>query len=376
MTTNRIFLLLLLPLLLLTSCQPARQEGTDKEGDTVALHYARNLQMVEHEHYTLATLRNPWDTTQVLHRYALVDRNEAHLPTLADATTIVRVPLQRAAVFCAVHSALLCELGVLDAIGGVTDSEYLTLSAVQHRLHDGSIADLGSSMAPNLERVMELSPDALMPSPFQNSGGYGRLERLGIPIIECADYMEVSPLARAEWIKFYGRLFGVGERADSLYAEVESQYHELKSATEHVGKRPRLMAEKLVGGTWYTPGGQSTMGILYTDAGAHYLWADSPASGSLSLSLEHIMERALDADVWLIKYHSDHELSYDELANEHSAYKQFRPFREQHIYGCNTGKVRFFEETPFHPERLLRNLINILHPELHVSDSHPYFHAL
>lgn len=368
---SKLFFLLLS--LLFTSCQLSHQSSTGHEGDTVTLRYARHLQMVEYDSYTMATLRNPWDTTLVLHRYALVDRNKEHQPPVPEGTTLVRVPLQRAAVFTSVHCALLCELGVQVAIGGVTDSEYIKLPQVQRALSDGSIVDLGNGMEPNLERVMQLSPDALMPSPFQNSGGYGRLERIGIPIIECADYMEVSPLARAEWMKFYGRLFGVRERADSLFAEVERQYNSLKATAQNVSHRPRLMVEKMVGGAWYTPGGQSTQGMLYNDAGAHYLWSDTPESGSLSLSLEHVMERALDADIWLLKYHSDATLSYEALASEHPSYAQFRPFRQRRVYGCNTSQALFYEETPFHPERLLRHLLHIFHPELSVSDENAYF---
>ena len=70
-------------------------------------------------------------------------------------------------------------------------------------------------MKPDIERIIDLRADAILLSPFENSGGYGRLEQIGVPIIECADYMETSALGRAEWMKFYGLLYGKEHEADS-----------------------------------------------------------------------------------------------------------------------------------------------------------------
>lgn len=341
-----------------------------EEGDTLHLSYAHNLTLIEHEGWTMAELRNPWDTTKVLHRYALVEHEDINLP--ADLT-VVHVPLRHAAVFTSVHCALLHELGMDSSIGGVCDAAYIQLPTIQKALKEGRIMDLGNAMEPNLERVMQLQPDALMPSPFQNSGGYGRLERIGIPIIECADYMEVSPLARAEWMRFYGRLFGAGEKADSLFACIEERYLTLKKKAESVNHRPRLMAEQLSGNTWYTPGGQSTMGILYRDAGTDYVWADTPESGSLSMSIEAMMERALEADVWILKYNGSSPLSYTQLTDDNPLYARFRPFKTRMIFACNTLSVPLYEEIPFHPDRLLADLLHIFHPELNIIADHTYF---
>ena len=74
------------------------------------------------------------------------------------------------------------------------------------------IVDCGNGMNPDIEKIIDLRPDAIMLSPFENSGGYGRVGKLGVPVIECADYMETSPLGRAEWLRFYGLLVGQEQR--------------------------------------------------------------------------------------------------------------------------------------------------------------------
>ena len=343
--------------LLLCSCKESGNASfsSDETGDTLEMRYARNIKLIQYKDSFVAILRNPWDTTKTLNRYAITK------------------PLKKAAVFTSVLCSLMEELGVESSIGGVTEVEYIGVDYVLKGVKEGRIADLGNSMEPNLERIMELEPDALMPSPFQDSGGYGRLERLGIPIIECADYMEVSPLARAEWMRFYGRLFGVGDKADSLFLAVEKEYLSLKEKAEAVEKRPTLLAESLSGASWYTPGGNSTMGILYKDAGADYIWKDTKESGSLPLSIERVLEKGLDADVWIMKYNADDTLSYREFSEENAAYSRFKAFQNHHVYGCNLMASRFYEETPYHPERLLENLLQIFHPELSISPKKLYF---
>lgn len=373
------FLAILLSGLALLSCQ-THTGGKNDGGDTLELRYARNLLMVQYADGLDVQLRNPWDTTRTLHRYWLTEIGTA---SPFPGSTTVNIPLHRAGVFTAVHASLIYELGCLDAIAGICEPEYIHNDLILQRMardgqagegqEPGTITDLGSGMNPNLERIMQVNADAVMPSPFQDNGGYGRLESIGIPIIECADYMEVSPLARTEWIRFYGRLFGVADRADSLFGRVEKEYLAIRKQTEGMTHRPTLMVDRPYSGTWYTPGGQSTMGILYRDAGAEYLWADTHESGSLSLSPEYILERAIDADIWLLKYNQDGEMTYDQLRSDLPLATQFKAFRKQNIYACNTHDIPFYEDTPFHPERLLADLLQIFHPELSVSAKYSYF---
>ena len=181
----------MLAVLLFSACGRGSKTASflGEGGDTLDLKYAENLKIVSYDDYRVATLRNPWDTLEILHTYVLVGRDEP-LPDSLPQGTVVRVPLQKAVIYSSVHCGLMEELGALSAVGGVCDLRYIDLPYVKEGCRTGRIADLGSGMNPDIEKLMALHPDAVMLSPFENSGGYGRLGKLDIPIIECADYME------------------------------------------------------------------------------------------------------------------------------------------------------------------------------------------
>jgi len=339
---------------------------SQEAGDTVAFKYTTLLTVVHHQDYTEATLKNPWKEGMTLHRYLLVPAN-GELPKELPEGTVVRTPLSRSVIFTTVHCAMLMSLGKEDCISGVADLKYIKIPWIQEQVKAGRIMDVGEGMSPVVEKIIDQRPDALFLSPFENSGGYGRLEEIGIPIVECAEYMETSPLARAEWLRFYGMLFGCEAEADSLFAVVDSSYNALKDLvrSQETGdrKQPNVIVDKVTGSVWYVPGGNSTLGQLISDAGGLYPWASDDHSGSVSLPFEAVLEKAGEADIWLFRYSSDHDISYQELLSEHHGYNQFRAFRHHQVYGCNVERSLFYEESPFRPDWLLNDFIRILHPE-------------
>ena len=343
-------------LLSLAGCQKRGVGGVDSlEGDTIEMKYATLLTMVRHGERVEVTIRNPWDTTKVLQQFW------------------VDSVCRRAAVYSSVHCCLVEELGGIDQLAGVMDGKYIMHEEVQQRLRDGRMRDFGEGMQPNVEAVIEAGVDLLMSSPMENGGGYGRLERLGIPILECADYMEASPLARAEWMKLYGILFGQEQRADSLFRLVEQRYLALREQAAGVSHKPLVVAEMPYGGHWDVPSGGSTTGILYKDAGARYAFADVEGGGSKSLSVEATFEKAQAADLWMIKYHAPEALTKEALANDVPLTAHIKAYKEDRVYGCNTQYKTYYEDTPFHPDRVLADLIRIIHPELGVKSEYQYF---
>jgi iron complex transport system substrate-binding protein len=356
--------LLCLALLFLSACQGGKQGMVSSEtGDTLSLHYAENLTLVTYPDYTIATLRNPWDTLKTLHTYILVPK-EKPLPEQLPEGTVVRTPLSKSVIYSSVHCSLIDKLGAFKSIGGVCDLKYIKLPSVQEACKNGVIADCGDGMNPDMERIIDLHPDAILLSPFENSGGYGRIGKLNIPIIECADYMETSALGRAEWMRFYGMLFGAASQADSLFAEVDSCYQQLKRRAAFSSVSLSIVSELKSSSAWYVPGGRSTIGKLFRDACGRYAFADDAHSGSIPLSFETVFDKAGDSDVWTIKYNRDHDMTYSDLQADYTGYTGFKAFKERNIYGCNTAKVPFYEETPFRPDYLLSDLIQILHPEM------------
>ncbi len=351
--------------LLLSACGGgSKTSSLQAEGDTVRMKYSSLLQIVKHADYTVVTIRNPWDTLKVLHTYLLADR-EKPLPEHLPEGTIVRTPLQKSVIYSSVHCSLWSELDELKGIGGVCGLEYIKLPQIQEGCRNGSIVNVGNSMNPDIERIIDLRPDAILLSPFENSGGYGRVGKLNIPIIECADYMETSALGRAEWMRLYGLLLGKEAQADSLFAGIEKEYLTLTQQVKSQNlKRPTVISEMKNSSAWYIPGGNSTMGRLFQDAGADYVFAYLSNNGSVPLAFETVFDRGGNADIWLIKYNQPQDKTYSELERDYAPYARFKAFQDRKVYGCNTNHVPFYEESPFHPELLLKDLIKIFHPEL------------
>ena len=366
---------LIVTLVLLSSACGGRSKTSSVNGaasDTLVFKYAENITVVRHAEYIEVALRNPWDTLKTLHTYYLVNKHQPTPDHLSEGT-LVPIPLEKSLVYSSVHCSLLNDLQTLKTVAGVCDRSYIRIPAIQKGCNNGTIIDCGSSLNPNIERIIDFAPDAILLSPFENSGGYGRIEKLDIPIIECADYMETSPLGRAEWMRFFGMLTGKEQVADSLFAEIEKEYVSLKQQAARCSNnktadspvnRPSVITEMKMGSAWYVPGGKSTVARLLQDAGANYLFADNTSSGSVPLSFETVFDKGQHADFWLIKYNQQTDKKYAEIAADYAPYQHFDAWKEQRIYGCNTSKVNFYEESPFHPERLLKDLIKIFHPEL------------
>lgn len=361
---HTILLLAAATALLFPACSGGgRAARTVMGGDTLHLKYAENITIVEYDNYTMVTLRNPWDTLRTLHTYILTDRNRPE-PDYLPAGTVIPVPVQRGVFFSSVHCSLVDQLGAGSCIKGVCDRSYIKLPSVIEGCRNGSIADLGSGLAPDMEKFIDLAPEAVFPSPFENSGGYGRLEKIGTAIVECADYMETSALGRAEWMRFYGRLVGKAAQADSLFRCVEQEYLALKKLAAEAKHRPTVISELKFGASWFTACGRSTMGRIMADAGADYVFAYLNGSGSVPLSFETVFDRGSDADIWIVKYNQAQDKTYRELAADYPPYAGFKAYRERRIYGCNTGRTAYYEEWPFHPELLLKDLIKVFHPSL------------
>lgn len=379
--------------LLMAACQGGKTAAADAEaGDTLEMKYAKLLTIVKHGdgeessdaaegidyQYAEAIIANPWKAGTMLHRYILIPKGKEGDKTVAMlakrrstgarcTTDTVRTPLESNLVFTAPHCQLLTELGCQNAITGVCDKDYINIPDIKSRAQaDAKVAhpimDCGSSMQPDIERIIALHPEALLISPFENSGGYGKLDKLRIPVIETADYMETSPLGRAEWIKLYGLLLG-SSKADSLFSAIEKEYLQLKAEAAKLPLGLSILTERKTGNVWYVPGGKSTMGILLRDAHACYIFADDTHSGSLSMSPEQIIAKGNQVDVWAFKYFGGNALTKQDLLAEYQGYQALKAFQTGTVYETDTSCEPYFELTSFHPEILLREFIILSHPE-------------
>lgn len=354
------------------SCSHANGGGAAREGDTLTAE-SQLLSLVDYGDYLIADVRNPWvDSLPLLERYVLAGRDfTGDLPE----GTVVRVPLESSVVYSSVHGGAVNELGAVASIKGVADGQYFMNADIAGRIRDGRIADVGNSMSPSVEMIVDLDPDAILLSPFQNKES-GAVTRLGVPVVQLVDYMEPTPLGRAEWIKLLGALYGKRERADSIYAAVLGDYRRLSdSVASVVGEGPVVLTEQpMSSGEWNVPAGGSYMARMLSDAGGWYPWRATEGAGSLKLDAAAVLDKAEMADFWLIRSFGPMTLAGLKESNPLNGH--FKAVREGGVYVCDTSVSPLFDEFPFHPERLLRDYAIIFHPALFPGEHLSYFNQL
>jgi len=375
MRTIRTLCLLCTALLCLGACGRGQSapENIARTADTIR--FARNLHIEYFDDYTSVRIRDPWDTLRQRQHYVLVDRNKpipAHLP---EGGIVIRIPVEKAVIYTSVHTAIAEQLGALDRVAGVCEPQYITSPEVLRRIEEGRIADLGMSTTPNVEKIVDIGTEMIIASPFENSG-YGAAEKLGIPIVEAADYMENHPLGRTEWLLFYGLLLGRRETAEHVFSATEHHYFELKALTDGCKNRPTVVLERKYGNSWAVPSGGSYIGVMHADAGADYIFREYQGPRSVHLSFEEVYDRAGNADFWFLKYDTRTPLTYNLLAGEYQPYANFRAWKEHRIFACNTITSSYYDDITLHPDRVLEDLIAIYHPDLLPGHKQCYYFPL
>ena len=355
----------------------ARKPEKHGDGELVEMRHARNITMrALGDSVTIVQLVNPWDSTQTLAKYLLVERGYSATESLPKDAAIIEVPVERSIVYAGVHASLISELGASQSIAGVCDAEYMKVPYVKNGLSDGTVADCGLSSAPVMEKIIELRPDAILLSPYENSDETARFSRIGATTVLTADYMESTPLGRAEWIKFYGRLFGKGEQADSLFAAVETEYDKWKAIASRGNGKPSVLFDRPYSGIWDVPTSGSVTGIIIEDAGGSNPFDSYSQGGSAHLSPEEVIHTARNADIWLIR-HFEPNLSMHDLARDNSLYTKIKAYKTGNVLFANTMETTLFDDGAFHPDKVLSEMVRLIHPELcEEGDSLVYYKKL
>ncbi len=303
--------------------------------------------------------------------------------TQTDSGTIVEVfqpynricvsqPMRRLGTMSTVQVGFLYALDAMDCLVAVCNPELIYTPL------KGDETDLGDSMKPSAERVLQSDLDLLL---AVNYGQYdnleaARMEKLGVPIIYINEWQEGSPLARAEWIRVLGALTGHLHQADSIFAEVESKYISLTAKrsfsatvlqcndpTAEGGQTAKrsIMSGNNFRGTWYVPSGKNYLAYLFKDAGADYPFYDDVRETSIPLTIEETLRYFHDAEVWVGAGGN----SLDELAQMDEKHTWFKAYQDGRVYNWRkqqlpSGANNFWERGVVHPEEMLEDVIGIL----------------
>lgn len=342
-------------ILLLVSCKGREYNEKMDNGDIT---YAELLEIDRREGYVEVKVKSASDGSAIA-TYILVPR-ENRLPDKIPVGEIIRIPVRSLIVNSSVYASPLQELNRIDVIKGVTDASYFAMPEIQHRLKSGIIEDVGSSQSPSAEKIINMHPDGILVNIYEGME-INAMPTTGISNIKFADNLESTPLGRAEWIKFLGLLTGTENKADSIFNKVAKEYNALKYKLKSSEKIPKVLTDNMYEGIWYVPGGRSASAVIIKDAGGFYPWENNQKNGSLALSYEEILDKAADADVWIMKGFGP--MSYSSLFSADERYCQFKAFKERKIWYSDTSVSQLFDKVAFHPEQLLADYIDIIHPK-------------
>ena len=329
---SRLYFILCLFGLVCVACQP--QSTSSVTDDTAG--FTIDIQ----NDSTIITIYSPWQKGHVMQQLSFSQ------------------PYERIVCTSATHMGFISELGMTDKVVGVCRPNRVYNLSEEDRER---ITDIGDDMQPSMEKILLLNPDLVILYTYaQGDPIPAQVEALGIPILYCNEWTETTPLSRAEWIRFFGAIFGCLNHADSIFASVRDAYAQLKvDSLKFKGKS--LMSGMSWRGTWYVPAGGTFMGHLFRDAGAQYKYEDNPSTSSIPLTMEQAIQDFAQADVWV----GCEANSLKELEAIDKKHTWFKAFQTGQVYNFRrrtlpSGANDFWETATVHPERILSDLNKVL----------------
>jgi len=366
-------------LLTLVGCQ-VKKESKQTSGPSEAVRiyqpkYAKGFSIKYFDRYKELIVNNPWDEkAEAEHFYLVHDTTVLSQLTQANGH-ILTGPVTR---WIPLSSTMINYVDLLNkkaTICGVAESQYISDEYISQQVKSGEIRDVGMAFSPDFEVIVDLEPDFVMVSPFKDNN-FSALKSAGIPIIVNADYLEHTPLGRAEWMVFVAALFDAEDQATGLFDTMEQNYLAAKASAASAKMHPTVFTGHLYQGVWYTPAGESYMANFFKDAGVNYIYKDSKGTGSLSLDFETIFDRAHQTDYWLFVVNYPGEFSYEAFREMDGRYADFKAFQEQNVIMTNASTSLFYEKGVLQPDVILNDMIHAFHPELDPDYQSVYFYNL
>lgn len=356
------------------ACDSPQKQEYEARGKEL-IEYSQNLSIEDFiDYYKVKVLDNSADDS-VRFTYIFYKNDKPSIK----ADVFVSIPVSRTICLSTNHLPAFSALGGDEKIVGFPGTHYIYNEALLNRVEEGKLTDVGQKTGVNIELVMSLQPDILISYTMGSSFEQLKpLQKSGIPVVLNADYLENSPLGRAEWLKLTAVLLDQYQKGDSLFKNIEANYNASKDLVKEVTNRPTVLTGVMYGDVWYVPGGNSFAAKFINDAGGNYLWSDTQKTGSLALSFESVIEKAKDADLWI---GAASFVTYEELKNNNSKYVLFDAFKSQSIYSytkrVNKSKANDYLESGYmRPDLILNDYIKILHPELLSDEESTYFQPL
>jgi iron complex transport system substrate-binding protein len=281
-------------------CVENYDESVDYFPQKTAVTHADGFTIEYFNNYKVVTVAAPWLGAEDSATYLLVQCGTP-APEGFDEAVTIEVPIDSFVSMSTTYLPYLDAFGKLDTVVGVDSGAFAYNPNVREMLDAGELVELGSGSTVNVEAALELDPDVIMTSASGSADfdTHPKLEVVGLTVVLNADYLDVTPLGRAEWGKFIATFYNEEAQAEALFNNVVTEYAALTEQTAGLTERPTVFANTPFEGTWYMPGGQSYTAQFFDAAGADYLWSDDESTSTLFLDFESVFDRAADGDYWL-----------------------------------------------------------------------------
>jgi iron complex transport system substrate-binding protein len=358
--------LLFLVFFLFIQCKKESQQEAEIQSPANEIHYAKGLEIYKNQGFTIVKITSPWPNAKEQFTYILQEKNGI-IPDSLKQFTAISVPIQSIVVTSTTHIPALELLGVENTLVGFPNTDYISSVKTRKLIATGKVREVGTNETLNTEVLIDMNPDVIVSFGLNNSNPtLDNLKKSGLKVMLNGDWTEQSPLGKAEWIKFFGALYGLDSKANTLFSEIEKEYKNTLALAQKATRKPTVLSGAMFQEQWYVPQGESWASLFLKDAKANYLWADSKGTGSLSLPFETILEKAQEAEYWISP--GDFS-SLQQMSESNPHYKQFDAFQNKKVYSYAINKgakggIVYFEWSPTRPDWVLKDLIKIFHPEL------------
>jgi iron complex transport system substrate-binding protein len=347
---------------------------------TATVTHAQGFTMTKTGNSTLLTVLNPWQGAQhVTYCYALIP-HDAQIPEGCSDYTIIRTPVKRVICLSTTHVAMLSAIGQTASIKALSGSAYVSDEEVRRAVADGKIQDVGYDKSLDFEKIIALQPDVIFAYGVGQEvlGSLSRLTDLGLTVVLNAEYLEHTALGKAEWIKFMAAFYDCEDQSEKLFNHIRQEYDSLKSVVANRPNRPTVMCGLPWKGSWYIPGGKTSVAAMIADAGGEFLWKDNASHESYPVNIEAIVDKGSAADFWI---NIGTAKSLSEIKSVDERLLLARPWKTGKVFN-NYARVSagggndFFESGVVYPQTILKDLIKIFHPDVLPDHSFYYYMQL
>ncbi|MBD3582825.1 ABC transporter substrate-binding protein [Flavobacterium selenitireducens] len=352
--------------LLFIGCK--KSETIKKQASDVrnSVKYANGLSIFDYGDYSVVKVSDPWPNANKNYTYVLREK-DAKVPDSLASFTTVNVPVKSIIATSTTHIPSLEMLGVENSLIGFPQLNYISSEKVRANIDVKKVREIGQNQSLNTEVIIDLQPDVIIGYGIDNNNPtIDNLEKSGLKVLLNGDWNETTALGKAEWIKLFGALYGLEDKADKIFSDIEKSYNETLALAKSAKTKPTVVAGAMFENKWYLPQGKSWGAELIAQGGGQYMWSDSEGTGSLSLPFETVLEKAKDAEFWI---GPGEFTSLTEMQSANAHYAQFKAFQTKNVYSFSskkgkTGGVIYFELAPNRPDLVLKDIVKILHPEL------------